>query len=101
MAPQRNAAKPPSAETAKPLIGVRVFFPEAEMPKRLKVAGATWLADRKLWILPLQDAVLRLRRDSSSLPVHRGSKQPKVLAPSQDVRDAVIISRRASLWLHD
>jgi hypothetical protein len=42
--------------------------------------------------------VLCLRGDSSSLPVHRGSKQPKVLA-SQDVRDAVIISRRASLWL--
>ena len=43
--------------------------------------------------------VLRLRRDSSALPVHRGSKQPKVLATSQDIRDAVIISRRGSLWL--
>jgi hypothetical protein len=43
--------------------------------------------------------VLRLHRDSSGLPVHRGSKQPKVLAASQDVRDAVIISRRGCLWL--
>ncbi len=42
---------------------------------------------------------LCLRGDSSSLPVHSGSKQPKVLAASQDVRDAVIVSRRASLWL--
>jgi len=45
--------------------------------------------------------VLRLRRDSSALPVHRGSEQPKVLATSQDIRDAVIISRRGSLWLED
>ncbi|MEX0960310.1 MAG: hypothetical protein WDZ63_13595 [Burkholderiales bacterium] len=45
--------------------------------------------------------VLRLRRDSSALPVHRGSKQPKVLGKSQDIRDAVIISRRGSLWLED
>lgn len=45
--------------------------------------------------------VLRLRRDSSALPVHRGSKQPKVLATSQDIRDAVIISRRGSLWLEE
>lgn len=44
---------------------------------------------------------LRLRRDSSSLPVHRGSKQRKILAPSQDVRDAVIISKKGSLWLVD
>lgn len=42
---------------------------------------------------------LRLQQDSSSLPVHRGSKQPKVLETSQDIRDAVIISRRARLWL--
>ena len=45
--------------------------------------------------------VLRLRRDSSALPVHRGSKKPKVLATSQDIRDAVIISRRGSLWLEE
>jgi hypothetical protein len=45
--------------------------------------------------------VLRLRRDSTSLPVHRGSKQPKVLAPSQDLRDAIIVSRRGSLWTGD
>jgi hypothetical protein len=44
---------------------------------------------------------LRLQRDSSSLPVHRGSKRPKMLALSQDIRDAVIISRRAALWLED
>lgn len=43
--------------------------------------------------------VLTIRRDSGSLPVHYGSKEPKVLDPSQDIRDAVIISRRASLWL--
>lgn len=43
--------------------------------------------------------VLRLQRDSSGLPVYRGSKQPKVLEASQDVRDAVIISRRGCLWL--
>jgi hypothetical protein len=45
--------------------------------------------------------VLRLQRDSSALPVHRGSKRPKVLALSQDIRDAVVISRRASLWLNN
>lgn len=45
--------------------------------------------------------ILRLKRDSSSLPVHRGSKQPKVLEPSQDIRDAVIVSRHAHLWLED
>lgn len=45
--------------------------------------------------------VLRLRRDSSALPVHRGSKQPKVLAASQDLRDAVIISRRGALWMEE
>lgn len=44
---------------------------------------------------------LRLRRDSSSLPVHRGSRQRKILAPSQDVRDAVIISKNGTLWLGD
>lgn len=42
---------------------------------------------------------LRLRADSSALPVHRGSKLPKHLAPSQDLRDAVVASRRARLWL--
>lgn len=45
--------------------------------------------------------ILRLQRDSSSLPVHRGSKQPKVLTSSQDIRDAVIISSKAFLWLQD
>jgi len=50
---------------------------------------------------PAGSLVLRLRRDSSALPVHRGSKQPKVLAASQDIRDAVIISRRGALWLEE
>ena len=45
--------------------------------------------------------VLRLQRDSSHLPVHYGSKQPKVLSSTEDLRDAVIVSRRAHLWLDD
>jgi hypothetical protein len=44
---------------------------------------------------------LRWKSDSSTLPVHRGSKQPKVLAASEDIRNGVIVSRRASLWLGD
>jgi len=44
---------------------------------------------------------IRLRRDSSALPVHRGSKEPMVLAASEDIRDAVILSRRGSLWLEE
>jgi len=44
---------------------------------------------------------LRLQRDSSHLPVHRGSKAPKVLGPDLDLRDAVVVSRRGGLWLDD
>lgn len=42
---------------------------------------------------------LRLLADSSSLPVHRGSKEPKVMEQGEDIRNAIIISRRANLWL--
>jgi hypothetical protein len=45
--------------------------------------------------------VLRARGGSASLPVQDGPQQPKLLTSSQDVRDAVVISRRASLWLGD
>ena len=45
--------------------------------------------------------LLRLQRDSSHLPVHRGSKQPKMLLPTEDIRDAVIVSPRGNLWLED
>ena len=44
---------------------------------------------------------LRMQRDSSHLPVHRGSKQPKRLSPAEDLRDAIIVSRRGNLWLND
>ncbi|HKI64819.1 MAG TPA: YrhB domain-containing protein [Burkholderiales bacterium] len=42
---------------------------------------------------------LRIRRDSSHLPVHRGSKQPKLLSPSEDLRDAIVVPLRGDLWL--
>ena len=44
--------------------------------------------------------VLCIQRDSSHLPVHRGSKQPKLLLPTEDLRDAVIVSSRGNLWLN-
>ena len=44
---------------------------------------------------------LRLRHDSSDLPVHAGSGEPKRFAPDEDVRDAVVISEKADLWLED
>jgi len=43
---------------------------------------------------------LRVQHDSSHLPVHRGSKQPKLLSPTEDLRDAVIVSQRGNLWLN-
>jgi len=43
--------------------------------------------------------LLRLQRDSNHLPVHRGSQQPKILSPSEDLRNAIIVSQRANLWL--
>lgn len=44
-------------------------------------------------------AVLRLMRDSSFLPVLPGSKKPRIIPPAQDIRDTIIISRRAHLWI--
>ena len=42
---------------------------------------------------------LRLLADSSSLPVFRGSKEPRIMQQDEDIRDAIIVSRRANLWL--
>ena len=45
--------------------------------------------------------VLRLRHDSSALPVHGGSQEPKHLMSHEDVRDAVVVSETAALWVGD
>jgi hypothetical protein len=42
---------------------------------------------------------LRLRHDSSTLPVHAGSKEPKRFEPDEDMRDAVVVSEKAALWV--
>ena len=42
---------------------------------------------------------LRLLADSRSLPVHRGSKEPKIMEEGEDIRNAIIVTRRARLWL--
>ncbi len=42
---------------------------------------------------------LGLRADSSDLPIFRGSKEPRVMQDDEDIRDAIIVSRRANLWL--
>jgi hypothetical protein len=43
--------------------------------------------------------VLRLRLDASDLPVHRGSGEHRRLQADQDLRDAVIVTRHARLWV--
>ena len=42
---------------------------------------------------------LQLLADSPHLPVFRGSKEPRNMPDSDDLRTAVILSRRAHLWL--
>jgi hypothetical protein len=44
-------------------------------------------------------AALELRRDSSHLPPFGGSGEPRVIDAAEDVRDAIRVSRRASLWV--
>lgn len=91
-----------SHESQRELVGDFRFRPLSEL------VGATLTGSRlehDLAELTFSGAqgllTLRLRRDSSALPVHGGSKQPKMLALSEDIRDAVVVSRRASLWVGD
>ncbi len=42
---------------------------------------------------------IRLLADSGDLPVFRGSKEPRVMGGDEDLRDAILVSRRAHLWL--
>lgn len=91
-----------SDDSRRELAGVRRFRPLAN------IVG-TILTDIRLEHdsaeLTFSDAtnqyVLTLRHDSSALPVHGGSREPKRLTPHEDVRDAVVISEKAALWVGD
>lgn len=41
---------------------------------------------------------LSLRRDGSTVPPWRGNGRPKVFAPDESLRDAIVVSRTGRLW---
>jgi hypothetical protein len=45
--------------------------------------------------------IFELRRDGTTLPPWRGSGEKKVFPSHESLKDAIIISRRARLWLED
>ena len=50
----RPTARPPL--DPDPMVGVRIFFREAELRERAKAAGAIWRPRHKLWEMPWRTA---------------------------------------------
>ena len=42
---------------------------------------------------------LSLRRDGTAVPVLRGDGRPRIFADDEELKDAVVVSRKARLWL--
>lgn len=48
-----------------------------------------------------QSLLLSIRRDGSTVPRWRGNGRPKALAENETLEDAIVVSRKGSLWLID